>query len=50
MFVVFVSPPQRAFSSDGLSEMWNEMVKDEEIVFNREESAYPGTALPQLAV
>ncbi|KAB5583793.1 hypothetical protein PHYPO_G00099730 [Pangasianodon hypophthalmus] len=32
---------QRAFSSEGLSEMWNEMVKDEEIVFNREESAYP---------
>lgn len=22
--------------------MWNEMVKDEEIVFDREESAYPG--------
>ncbi|KAG9277232.1 E3 ubiquitin-protein ligase HERC2 isoform X1 [Astyanax mexicanus] len=33
---------QRAFSSEGLSEMWNEMVKDEEIVFDREESAYPG--------
>ncbi|XP_076870833.1 LOW QUALITY PROTEIN: E3 ubiquitin-protein ligase HERC2 [Brachyhypopomus gauderio] len=32
---------QRAFSAEGLSEMWNEMVKDEEIVFNREESAYP---------
>ncbi|XP_022531523.2 E3 ubiquitin-protein ligase HERC2 isoform X2 [Astyanax mexicanus] len=32
---------QRAFSSEGLSEMWNEMVKDEEIVFDREESAYP---------
>ncbi|MCI4375021.1 hypothetical protein PGIGA_G00104220 [Pangasianodon gigas] len=32
---------QRAFSSEGLSEMWNEMVKDEEIVFNRDESAYP---------
>ncbi|GAA6066681.1 E3 ubiquitin-protein ligase HERC2 isoform X1, partial [Tachysurus ichikawai] len=31
----------RAFSSEGLSEMWNEMVKDEEIVFNRDESAYP---------
>lgn len=36
---------QRAFSSEGLSEMWNEMVKDEEIVFNREESAYPGSAV-----
>ncbi|KAL7832768.1 hypothetical protein SRHO_G00297860 [Serrasalmus rhombeus] len=32
---------QRAFSPEGLSEMWNEMVKDEEIVFDREESAYP---------
>ena len=33
---------QRAFSPEGLSEMWNEMVKDEEIVFDREEHAYPG--------
>lgn len=24
--------------------MWNEMVRDEEIVFDREESAYPGTS------
>ncbi|XP_067368465.1 E3 ubiquitin-protein ligase HERC2 isoform X5 [Channa argus] len=32
---------QRAFSSEGLSEMWNEMVKDEEITFNGEESAHP---------
>uniref|UniRef100_A0A3B4T7W2 Uncharacterized protein n=1 Tax=Seriola dumerili TaxID=41447 RepID=A0A3B4T7W2_SERDU len=29
---------QRAFSPEGLSEMWNEMVKDEEITFNGEES------------
>ena len=35
---------QRAFSPEGLSEMWNEMVKDEEISFNGEESAHPGTA------
>uniref|UniRef100_A0A3Q4H5N8 Uncharacterized protein n=2 Tax=Pseudocrenilabrinae TaxID=318546 RepID=A0A3Q4H5N8_NEOBR len=33
---------QRAFSPEGLSEMWNEMVKDEEITFNGEESAHPG--------
>ncbi len=33
---------QRAFSPEGLSEMWNEMVKDGEIVFDREESAHPG--------
>ncbi|KAA0712570.1 E3 ubiquitin-protein ligase HERC2 [Triplophysa tibetana] len=32
---------QRAFSPEGLCEMWNEMVKDEEIVFDREESANP---------
>ncbi|XP_078115961.1 E3 ubiquitin-protein ligase HERC2 isoform X3 [Sander vitreus] len=32
---------QRAFSPEGLSEMWNEMVKDEEISFNGEESAHP---------
>ncbi|XP_074492829.1 E3 ubiquitin-protein ligase HERC2 isoform X1 [Sebastes fasciatus] len=32
---------QRAFSPEGLSEMWNEMVKDEEITFNGEESAQP---------
>ncbi|XP_024133920.1 E3 ubiquitin-protein ligase HERC2 isoform X1 [Oryzias melastigma] len=32
---------QRAFSSEGLSEMWNEMVKDEEITFNGEESMNP---------
>nr|XP_004552854.2 E3 ubiquitin-protein ligase HERC2 isoform X1 [Maylandia zebra] len=32
---------QRAFSPEGLSEMWNEMVKDEEITFNGEESAHP---------
>ncbi|XP_023810269.2 E3 ubiquitin-protein ligase HERC2 isoform X5 [Oryzias latipes] len=32
---------QRAFSSEGLSEMWNEMVKDEEITFNGEESINP---------
>ncbi|MEQ2287687.1 hypothetical protein AMECASPLE_015268, partial [Ameca splendens] len=31
---------QRAFSPEGLSEMWNEMVKDEEITFNGEESAH----------
>ncbi|XP_017159836.1 E3 ubiquitin-protein ligase HERC2 isoform X1 [Poecilia reticulata] len=31
---------QRAFSAEGLSEMWNEMVKDEEITFNGEESAH----------
>ncbi|CAG01384.1 unnamed protein product, partial [Tetraodon nigroviridis] len=31
---------QRAFSPQGLSEMWNEMVIDEEITFNREESAH----------
>eukprot|EP00066_Takifugu_rubripes_P008032 XP_003973941.1 PREDICTED: E3 ubiquitin-protein ligase HERC2-like isoform X2 [Takifugu rubripes] len=31
---------QRAFSPEGLSEMWNEMVIDEEITFNREESAH----------
>ncbi|KAL1023407.1 hypothetical protein UPYG_G00040470 [Umbra pygmaea] len=30
---------QRVFSPEGLSEMWNEMVKDEEITFNGEESA-----------
>lgn len=36
---------QRAFSPEGLSEMWNEMVIDEEITFNREESAHTGTAL-----
>uniref|UniRef100_A0A672Q5U6 E3 ubiquitin-protein ligase HERC2 n=1 Tax=Sinocyclocheilus grahami TaxID=75366 RepID=A0A672Q5U6_SINGR len=29
---------QRAFSPEGLNEMWNEMVKDGEIVFDREES------------
>lgn len=33
---------QRAFSPEGLSEMWNEMVIDEEITFNREESAHTG--------
>uniref|UniRef100_A0A3Q3JYK4 Uncharacterized protein n=1 Tax=Monopterus albus TaxID=43700 RepID=A0A3Q3JYK4_MONAL len=33
---------QRAFSPEGLSEMWNEMVKDEEITFNGDESAHPG--------
>ncbi|XP_016124312.1 E3 ubiquitin-protein ligase HERC2-like [Sinocyclocheilus grahami] len=32
---------QRAFSPEGLNEMWNEMVKDGEIVFDREESAHP---------
>uniref|UniRef100_A0A3B3ZIR2 RCC1-like domain-containing protein n=1 Tax=Periophthalmus magnuspinnatus TaxID=409849 RepID=A0A3B3ZIR2_9GOBI len=32
---------QRAFSPEGLSEMWNEMVKDEEISFSGEESAHP---------
>ncbi|XP_041862098.1 E3 ubiquitin-protein ligase HERC2 isoform X2 [Melanotaenia boesemani] len=32
---------QRAFSPEGLSEMWNEMVKDEEVTFNGEESAHP---------
>ncbi|XP_068449211.1 E3 ubiquitin-protein ligase HERC2 isoform X3 [Clinocottus analis] len=32
---------QRAFSAEGLCEMWNEMVKDEEITFNGEESAHP---------
>uniref|UniRef100_A0A3Q2Y7Y6 E3 ubiquitin-protein ligase HERC2 n=1 Tax=Hippocampus comes TaxID=109280 RepID=A0A3Q2Y7Y6_HIPCM len=32
---------QWAFSAEGLSEMWNEMVKDEEITFNSEESAHP---------
>ncbi|TKS74835.1 E3 ubiquitin-protein ligase HERC2 [Collichthys lucidus] len=32
---------QRAFSPEGLSEMWNEMVKDEEITFSGEESAHP---------
>ncbi|KAK1896749.1 E3 ubiquitin-protein ligase HERC2 [Dissostichus eleginoides] len=31
---------QRAFSPEGLSEMWNEMVKDEEITFSGEESAH----------
>ncbi|XP_059922232.1 E3 ubiquitin-protein ligase HERC2 isoform X1 [Gadus macrocephalus] len=31
---------QRAFSPEGLSEMWNEMVKDEEITFTGEESAH----------
>lgn len=36
---------QRAFSPEGLSEMWNEMVIDEEITFNREESAHTGRAL-----
>uniref|UniRef100_A0A3Q1GY13 Uncharacterized protein n=1 Tax=Acanthochromis polyacanthus TaxID=80966 RepID=A0A3Q1GY13_9TELE len=36
---------QRAFSPEGLSEMWNEMVKDEEIAFNGEESAHPGMLL-----
>lgn len=36
---------QRAFSPEGLSEMWNEMVKDEEIIFNGEESAHPGMAI-----
>lgn len=36
---------QRAFSPEGLSEMWNEMVVDEEITFNREESAHTGTVL-----
>lgn len=36
---------QRAFSPEGLSEMWNEMVKDEEITFNGEETAHPGMAL-----
>lgn len=36
---------QRAFSPEGLSEMWNEMVKDEEITFNGEETAHPGIAL-----
>lgn len=36
---------QRAFSPEGLSEMWNEMVKDEEITFSGEESAHPGMAL-----
>uniref|UniRef100_A0AAY4E4J6 E3 ubiquitin-protein ligase HERC2 n=1 Tax=Denticeps clupeoides TaxID=299321 RepID=A0AAY4E4J6_9TELE len=38
----FLCVLQRAFSPEGLSEMWNEMVKDEEIVFDREESAHPG--------
>uniref|UniRef100_A0A3B3WY76 Uncharacterized protein n=1 Tax=Poecilia mexicana TaxID=48701 RepID=A0A3B3WY76_9TELE len=38
---------QRAFSAEGLSEMWNEMVKDEEITFNGEESAHTGTAPSQ---
>ncbi|XP_037324635.2 E3 ubiquitin-protein ligase HERC2 [Pungitius pungitius] len=32
---------QRAFSAEGLCEMWNEMVKDKEITFNGEESAHP---------
>ncbi|XP_061744248.1 E3 ubiquitin-protein ligase HERC2 isoform X2 [Nerophis ophidion] len=32
---------QWAFSAEGLSEMWNEMVKDEEITFNGEESTHP---------
>lgn len=36
---------QRAFSPEGLSEIWNEMVIDEEITFNREESAHTGTVL-----
>lgn len=36
---------QRAFSPEGLSEMWNEMVKDEEITFNGEETAHPGIVL-----
>uniref|UniRef100_A0A3P8VC28 Uncharacterized protein n=1 Tax=Cynoglossus semilaevis TaxID=244447 RepID=A0A3P8VC28_CYNSE len=34
---------QRAFSPEGLSEMWNEMVKDEEITFSGgEDAAHPG--------
>ncbi|XP_048855280.1 LOW QUALITY PROTEIN: E3 ubiquitin-protein ligase HERC2 [Brienomyrus brachyistius] len=32
---------QRAFSPEGLSEMWNEMVKDEEVTRGGEESAHP---------
>lgn len=40
--VNFHLPWQRAFSPEGLSEMWNEMVIDEEITFNREESAHTG--------
>ncbi|XP_016898407.1 E3 ubiquitin-protein ligase HERC2-like isoform X2 [Cynoglossus semilaevis] len=33
---------QRAFSPEGLSEMWNEMVKDEEITFSGgEDAAHP---------
>uniref|UniRef100_A0A3B3QN49 E3 ubiquitin-protein ligase HERC2 n=1 Tax=Paramormyrops kingsleyae TaxID=1676925 RepID=A0A3B3QN49_9TELE len=35
---------QRAFSPEGLSEMWNEMVKDEEITRGGEESAHPDCA------
>ncbi|TNN35992.1 E3 ubiquitin-protein ligase HERC2 [Liparis tanakae] len=35
--------PLRAFSPEGLCEMWNEMVKDEEITFTGEESAHTGT-------
>lgn len=42
-FVNFHLLWQRAFSPEGLSEMWNEMVIDEEITFNREESAHTGT-------
>lgn len=41
-WLCFSSFWQRAFSPEGLSEMWNEMVKDEEITFNGEESAHPG--------
>lgn len=41
---------QRAFSPEGLSEMWNEMVKDEEITFNGEESAHPGMALRHYSI
>nr|XP_057930113.1 E3 ubiquitin-protein ligase HERC2 isoform X6 [Doryrhamphus excisus] len=36
---------QWAFSAEGLSEMWNEMVKDEEITFTGEESAHPEDCL-----
>lgn len=37
---------QRVFSPEGLSEMWNEMVKDEEITINGEVSAHTGSTLP----
>lgn len=43
MSLCSLTGPQRAFSPEGLSEMWNEMVKDEEITFSGgEDAAHPG--------